>query len=110
MADSAKKALDNIGKGKESILGIAVAIGIIVGAIYVLGTMDVGVFKRGALTLVGIMGALLIFSKLSAVINKDDSINKFKDAGTGMRKMAMALLMMAGSVKILVSMSLGELE
>ena len=109
LADSAKKALDNIGKGKESILGIAVAIGIIVAAIYVLGTMDVGVFKRGALTLVGIMGALLIFSKLSAVINKDDSINKFKDAGTGMRKMAMALLMMAGSVKILGSMSLGEL-
>ena len=109
LAGTASAALKNIIKGRESILGIALAIGIIVAAIYVLGTMDVEVFKRGAITLAGIMAALLIFSKLSAAINKGDSIDKFKDAGAGMRKMAMALLMMAGSVKMLGTMSLGEL-
>ena len=108
MADSGKKAFDtinkNFGKGKDSIKDIAESIAIIVAAIYVLGSMDIEIFKRGTLTLVGIMAVLLIFQKLSGMLNKGDAADNVKSIGSSIKSAAMALLALSASIRLLGGM------
>lgn len=108
MADSGKKAFDtinkNFGKGKDSIKDIAESIAIIVAAIYVLGSMDIEIFKRGTLTLVGIMAVLLIFQKLSGMLNKGDAADNVKSIGSSIKSAAMALLVLSASIRLLGGM------
>ena len=108
MADSGKKAFDtinkNFGKGKDSIKDIAESIAIIVAAIYVLGSMDIEIFKRGTLTLVGIMAVLLIFQKLSGMLSKGTAVDDVKSIGSSIKSAAMALLVLSASIRLLGGM------
>lgn len=108
MADSGKKAFDtinkNFGKGKDSIKDIAESIAIIVAAIYVLGSMDIEIFKRGTLTLVGIMAVLLIFQKLSGMLSKGADVDNVKSIGASIKSAAMALLVLSASIRLLGGM------
>lgn len=109
LADTAKKGLKNFLDGKDSILDIAKAIALMVAAIYVLGSMDSNVFKRGALALGGIMLALLAFQKLSSMKGIENAANNIKGIGGSIRSIAFALLVMSGAVKLLSDLNLGEL-
>lgn len=108
MADSGKEAFDkikkNFGKGKDSIKDIAESIAIIVAAIYVLGSMDIEIFKRGTLTLVGIMAVLLIFQKLSGMLSKGAAVDNVKSMGASIKSAAMALLVLSASIRLLGGM------
>lgn len=109
LADTAKKGLKGFLDGKDSILDIAKAIALMVAAIYVLGSMDINVFKRGALALGGIMLALLAFQKLSSMKGIENAANNIKGIGGSIRSIAFALLVMSGAVKLLSDLNLGEL-
>lgn len=109
LADTAKKGLKDFLDGKDSILDIAKAIALMVAAIYVLGSMDSNVFKRGALALGGIMLALLAFQKLSSMKGIENAANNIKGIGGSIRSIAFALLVMSGAVKLLSDLSLDEL-
>lgn len=109
LADTAKKGLKDFLDGKDSILDIAKAIALMVAAIYVLGSMDSNVFKRGALALGGIMLALLAFQKLSSMKGIENAANNIKGIGGSIRSIAFALLVMSGAVKLLSDLNLGEL-
>lgn len=109
LADTAKKGLKDLLDGKDSILDIAKAIALMVAAIYVLGSMDINVFKRGALALGGIMLALLAFQKLSSMKGIENAANNIKGIGGSIRSIAFALLVMSGAVKLLSDLNLGEL-
>ena len=109
LADTAKKGLKAFLDGKDSILDIAKAIALMVAAIYVLGSMDSNVFKRGALALGGIMLALLAFQKLSSIKGIENAANNIKGIGGSIRSIAFALLVMSGAVKLLSDLSLDEL-
>lgn len=109
LADTAKKGLKDFLDGKDSILDIAKAIALMVAAIYVLGSMDSNVFKRGALALGGIMLALLAFQKLSSMKGIENAANNIKGIGGSIRSIAFALLIMSGAVKLLSDLNLGEL-
>ena len=109
LADTAKKGLKAFLDGKDSILDIAKAIALMVAAIYVLGSMDSNVFKRGALALGGIMLALLAFQKLSSMKGIENAANNIKGIGGSIRSIAFALLVMSGAVKLLSDLNLGEL-
>lgn len=109
LADTAKKGLKDFLDGKDSILDIAKAIALMVAAIYVLGSMDSNVFKRGALALGGIMLALLAFQKLSSIKGIENAANNIKGIGGSIRSIAFALLVMSGAVKLLSDLNLGEL-
>lgn len=109
LADTAKKGLKSLIDGKDSILDIAKAIALIVAAIYVLGSMDINVFKRGAFALGGIMLALLAFQKLSNMKGIENAANNIKGVGGSIRSIAFSLLVMSGAVKLLSDLSFGEL-
>ena len=109
LAGTAKKGLKDFLDGKDSILDIAKAIALMVAAIYVLGSMDSNVFKRGALALGGIMLALLAFQKLSSMKGIENAANNIKGIGGSIRSIAFALLVMSGAVKLLSDLNLGEL-
>lgn len=109
LADTAKKGLKDFLDGKDSILDIAKAIALMVAAIYVLGSMDINVFKRGALALGGIMLSLLAFQKLSSMKGIENAANNIKGIGGSIRSIAFALLVMSGAVKLLSDLNLGEL-
>ena len=109
LADTAKNGLKKFLDGKDSILDIAKAIALIVAAIYVLGSMDINVFKRGALALGGIMLALLAFQKLSSMKGIKKASKNIKGIGGSIRSIAFALLIMSGAVKLLSDLNLGEL-
>ena len=109
LADTAKKGLKSLTNGKDSILDIAKALVLIVAAIYFLGNMDINVFKQGALALAGIMLALLVFQKLSNMKGLEKASSNIKGFGSNIRSISLALLVMAGSVKLLSGLSLEEL-
>lgn len=85
----------------KSIMQIALSIGILVAAVYVLGKMDPGVFKRGAITVGAIIAALAGLAIVAGIFLKKDAAEAIGSAGKALYQLAIAIGIITAAIWVL---------
>ena len=93
----------------KSIMELAISIGIIAAAIWVLGNMDADTLKQGAIAVGGVIAALIILSAISSKLVKNDPTKGITNSANTLRTLGAALLMMGVAVKLMGGMDLWSL-
>lgn len=99
-----KKA--NIG---DTLLKIAGSLAILAGAIWILGSMDPAKLKRGAIAFGGIVGALMLFMVISAILTKKKLADGVASVGKSMFQLSIGIAAIAGAIWLLGSMKTSTL-
>lgn len=98
-----KKGLQITGL-RQSLIGIGVTILALAAVMKIVGSMDAKSASQGFIYLIGVMTSLLAFVEISSLISKFSKGSDFKSIGSMLLSMSAALLIMAGTTKLLSMM------
>ena len=92
-----------------ALMGLSLAVLGIAAVVKIIGKMDPEEAKRGVLGAVGLIGALTVFTAACGVFVRSEHSKHIKKIGGLMTKISIALILMAGAIKLISKLTPDEL-